>query len=249
MSKTFEQGRDDVAKLCHYFDTNHNAFLAPGVKEAHVRQTLIDLKKHLSENAQVLRGRAAFRRGDCEWWQFTWPLHSDLYRRMRILCPYLATTNRFAMDERGEFLSLTDTTVLSENGQPEKMEYLLGLLNSKLLTFRFRSIGKLKSAGIYEYFWNSVSKLPIRRMDFEKDSDIAIHERVVMVVGQLVDLSKRIDASHGQKRDLLERQIEQAKQELDGLVYTLYGLSEPEVALVERGAPETEGEVYQRPKG
>ncbi|MBX9788971.1 MAG: Eco57I restriction-modification methylase domain-containing protein [Pirellulales bacterium] len=42
MSKTFEQGRDEVAKLCQYFATNRNAFLAAGVKEAHIRQNLID---------------------------------------------------------------------------------------------------------------------------------------------------------------------------------------------------------------
>ena len=42
MSKTFDQGKDEVAKLCQYFATNHQSFLAPGVKEAHVRQSLID---------------------------------------------------------------------------------------------------------------------------------------------------------------------------------------------------------------
>ncbi len=42
MSKTFEQSKDEVAKLCRYFATNHNSFLVPGVKEAHVRQSLID---------------------------------------------------------------------------------------------------------------------------------------------------------------------------------------------------------------
>jgi type I restriction-modification system DNA methylase subunit len=42
MSKTLEQGKDEVAKLCQYFATNRKSFLAPGVKEAHVRQSLID---------------------------------------------------------------------------------------------------------------------------------------------------------------------------------------------------------------
>ena len=42
MSKTFDQGKEEVAKLCRYFATNRQAFLAPGVKEAHVRQSLID---------------------------------------------------------------------------------------------------------------------------------------------------------------------------------------------------------------
>jgi len=42
MSKTFDQGKDEVAKLCQYFATNRQSFLSPGVKEAHVRQSLID---------------------------------------------------------------------------------------------------------------------------------------------------------------------------------------------------------------
>ncbi|MGB9005919.1 MAG: hypothetical protein WCB96_09365, partial [Candidatus Aminicenantales bacterium] len=42
MSKTFDQGKDEIAKLCRYFATNRQAFLAPGVKEAHVRQSLIN---------------------------------------------------------------------------------------------------------------------------------------------------------------------------------------------------------------
>ena len=42
MSKTFDQGKDEVAKLCRYFETNHKAFLGPAVKEAHIRQLLID---------------------------------------------------------------------------------------------------------------------------------------------------------------------------------------------------------------
>jgi hypothetical protein len=42
MSSTFDQGKDAVARLCQYFATNRQSFLAPGVKEAHVRQSLID---------------------------------------------------------------------------------------------------------------------------------------------------------------------------------------------------------------
>jgi hypothetical protein len=42
MSKTFDQGKDEVAKLCQYFTTNQQSFRAPGVKEAHIRQSLID---------------------------------------------------------------------------------------------------------------------------------------------------------------------------------------------------------------
>jgi hypothetical protein len=42
MSKTVEQGKAEIVALCDYFAKNREAFHAPGVKEAHVRQSLID---------------------------------------------------------------------------------------------------------------------------------------------------------------------------------------------------------------
>ncbi len=42
MNKTFDQGKDEIAKLCHYFATNRQSYLGPAIKEAHVRQSLID---------------------------------------------------------------------------------------------------------------------------------------------------------------------------------------------------------------
>ena len=42
MTKTFEQGKDEIAKKVDYFRTNCEAFRDPRVKEADVRQSLID---------------------------------------------------------------------------------------------------------------------------------------------------------------------------------------------------------------
>lgn len=140
-------------------------------------------QRHLESHRPRLVRRAAFLRGNCEWWRYSFPLHRALYRvRRRILCPYLAARNAFALDAGDRFLSLTDTTVLFDNGQPEDLRYLLGLLNSPILEFRFRALAKLKGAGLYEYFWNSVSKLPIRRIDFGHAGDRALHDQMVALV-------------------------------------------------------------------
>lgn len=42
MSKTIDQGKEEIVALCKYFETNRQSFLAPGVNEAHIRQSLID---------------------------------------------------------------------------------------------------------------------------------------------------------------------------------------------------------------
>lgn len=42
MTKTFEEGLEQIARLCSYYATNRESFLAEQTKEAHIRQTLID---------------------------------------------------------------------------------------------------------------------------------------------------------------------------------------------------------------
>ena len=42
MGKTFEQGRDEAAKICQFFAQHRDTYRGPGTKEAHVRQALID---------------------------------------------------------------------------------------------------------------------------------------------------------------------------------------------------------------
>lgn len=191
------------------------------------------VQRYLLKHTSELRARAAYKRGDCEWWQFTWPLHAEHYDKRRILCPYLATSNRFALDEKKEFLSLTDTTVLFDNEQAESLLYLLGLLNSKLLTFRFRSIGKLKGGGIYEYFWNSISKLPVRRINFSDPADVTLHDEMVQSVEHMIQLQGYLIDAVSEGRAALQRSIDATDKKIDHLTYELYGLTRKEIEVVE----------------
>ena len=198
-------------------------------------QLPVGAREHLTAHAAELKKRAAYQRGNCQWWQYTWPLHAEHYgTRTRMLCPYMARENRFAIDAGDEFLGLTDTTVLFDNGQAESLHYLMGLLNSRLLTWRFRSIGKLKSGGIYEYFWNSISRLPIRRIDFDSPQDRARHDRLVSLVGQM--LAALSQDAGGRDAELRDRKCAALDRQIDQLVYELYGLTDEEIALVEGNA-------------
>ena len=191
------------------------------------------LKKYLQSCAEVLKARAAYKRGNCEWWQFTWPLHRELYSRKRLVSPFLASKNRFALVE-DHFVGLTDTIVLFENKQPESLKYLLGLLNSRLLTMRFRTIGKLKGSGIYEYFWNSVSKMPIRRPDLKNASDRARHDRIVSLVEKMLMLTPKLRGTTSEsEKAALQNAVTTTDAEIDRLVYELYGLTEEEIKIVE----------------
>jgi hypothetical protein len=106
-----------------------------------------EIKKHLSGHKATLTARKAYERGDCEWWRYTWPLHKEYFDRDRIYVPYRAHHNRFAVDAGGNLLGITGTTVLYMDNQPEDLYYLAARLNSKVLTYRFKFIGKLVGVG------------------------------------------------------------------------------------------------------
>jgi type I restriction-modification system DNA methylase subunit len=192
------------------------------------------VRDHLKEHQKELKERAAYQRQDCEWWKYTWPLHKERAHRHKLLCPYLATHNRFALDTEQKYLGLTDTTILYDADQQEDLKYVMALLNSALLTFRFRSIGKLKSGGILEYFWNSVSKLPIRRITFSNEADKDRHDRIVSLVERMLGLHKQLAAANTEHaKNTIQRQIDETDAQIDRLVYELYGLSDDEIKIVE----------------
>ncbi len=116
------------------------------------------------ENTKLLRDRAAFKRGDCEWYQFSWPLNKAEHFLPKIVAPYRAGENRFAVDTTGKFIALTNTTVVLLGASKVSPFALAALLNSKPLNFRYRGLGglgKLTGRGMFEYFDNQIGRLPI----------------------------------------------------------------------------------------
>lgn len=191
----------------------------------------LGVQDHLSSHREELEARAAYRRGDCDWWRYTWPLHKEHIDRDKILAPYMATENRFALDTENRFLGLTDTVVLYDSDQAEDLRYILGLLNSKVLTFRYRYIGKLKSGGILEYFWNGVSQLPILRV---KPSDPR-HKRMVELVTQRTEVAtEQLERIAPARAALLDTRARALDAQIDDLACGLYGLSESDAEAIDQ---------------
>ncbi|WP_217358207.1 Eco57I restriction-modification methylase domain-containing protein [Anabaena sp. UHCC 0187] len=122
--------------------------------------------KYLQEKKDILTSRAAYIRRNCEWFKYTWPLHKDKYHLPKIIVPYIAPENRFALDEKAEYISLTDTTVIFPIPEVElDIKFILALLNSNLLNYRYRFIAKPKDYR-YEYFENTLKRIPIPKISF-----------------------------------------------------------------------------------
>jgi hypothetical protein len=190
-----------------------------------------DVRNHLEEERVELEKRAAFIRGNCEWWKYTWPLHLEKFNEQRIFCPYRAPENRFALDDGRDYIGLTDTTVLYDNGQPEDLRYVLAFLNSRVLTNRFKFIGKLLGGGVLEYYENTVSKLPVPR----STPGTPQHDDLVDLVLQLEGAMKDLDSTlvDDEQREL-RNVIDACDLEIERRVEAAFGLTETEVELLER---------------
>ena len=136
----------------------------------------------------------------------------------------------FAFDDVGYHCLNTIFMVTVRESKQIEPKYLLGLLNSKLLRAlwmaRFydqrQTFPKIK--GTY------LKELPIA---FDS-ADKARHDRLVGLVDKLLGLMPKLRAAASEsEKATLQNAVTAADQQIDALVYELYGLTDAEIKLVE----------------
>ena len=79
-----------------------------------------------------------------------------------------------------------------------------------------------------------MEQLPIRSIDFDNPTEKSQHDTVVDLVNRVLDLNKKLqNAKIAHEKELLERQRKITDNQIDRLVYELYGLTDEEIKVVE----------------
>lgn len=79
-----------------------------------------------------------------------------------------------------------------------------------------------------------LERLPTRTINFADSTDKTKHDQMVSFVERMLGLHKRLAAAKSPaENEHLKRQIDATDQEIDRLVYDLYGLTEEEIKIVE----------------
>jgi adenine-specific DNA-methyltransferase len=138
-------------------------------------------------------------------------------------------------DKEVSFLGKRKIKILPEEvklSRQYSLKYILGLINSKLLNFYFQKLLSYK-LNVYP---ESIEQLPICHVDFDDTNDKKRHNDLVALVDRMLELNKRLapirNTACAEREELL-RQIKQTDEEIDNLVYDLYGLTEEERKIVE----------------
>ena len=115
------------------------------------------------------------------------------------------------------------------------LKYLLGIINSKLGGWFW-----LKKNCDFKTLFPKIKKsqiesIPVRIVNFENAKDRSSHDHIVSLVEKMLALHQQLAAAKTpQDITLLQRQIDATDKQIDQLVYALYGLTDEEIALVEK---------------
>lgn len=189
---------------------------------------------YLSENKTYLENREHGKMRGVQWYAYVYPKNIDVMSTSKILVPDIADRAQFALDEDGQYAFTSGYGITLRSDVKMSPRYILGLLNSKVLDFYLKRISTPMQNGFFRYFTQFIERLPIRSINFSDSTDKARHDRMESLVEQMLDLHKRLTTAqdtgeHGR----LQRLIDSTDQQIDALVYELYGLTPEEIAIVE----------------
>jgi hypothetical protein len=190
---------------------------------------------HLQHHAGALKNRKQFK----EWYGYSAPRNLELHERAQIAVPLLANSGLCALipkATRGTLCPMASGgfTITLGSSCAMKPEYVLGLLNSKLLFWHLRQISNVFRGGWITCTKQYFGELPICTVDLSKAADRTRHDRIVALVEKLVALMPKLrQARSEQERQTLQNAVTATNQQIDALVYELFGLTEKEIKLVE----------------
>jgi len=175
------------------------------------------------------------------WYGYVYKKNHTRFNSPKLLVPSIATGSSFAADLNGTYYFVGSgggggggygITLLEE--AHISYLYLLGLLNSGLLSAYLKTVSTPFRGGYIALNRQYIERLPVRTINFSDPTDKSRHDRVVELAEQMLSLHKRLaNARIPRDKTILQQQIDATDRQIDRLVYELYELTEEEIKMVE----------------
>lgn len=150
----------------------------------------------------------------------------------KIIVGVLSVGNKYAIDIHGTLISSGGTAGYCIVAIPADFKYSIyyiqAILNSKYLEWFCALYGEVFRGGYIARGTKVLKKLPIRKIDFGKKTDVNLYEKIVSTQKELINIYDKIDANIGNKRVQTPLQAQFAREEvnLEKLLVKLYNLGE-----------------------
>ena len=197
--------------------------------------------EYLRQNRDLLEAREHGKWKHDKWYAFGRSQNLAEMEQLKIMTPSIASSASFTLDKTDFYYFVGSGggggggygITLCPNVQMA-YEYILGLLNSRLLDTFLKVFSTPFRGGYYAFNRQYIDPLPIRTIDFDDPADVARHDQMVALVERMLALHRQLaEAKTPRAKRLLQQQIDVTDRAIDQLVYTLYGLTDEEIAIVE----------------
>lgn len=209
--------------------------------------TLIDFKTiaenyprtaaYLKESKKRLEEREHGKVKGPNWYGYIYRKNMTKQSIEKLCVPRLVEKLYAAYDMDGShYLDNVDVggITLKNEYHDQGLKYLLALLNSKLLRWYFPFVSAPFRGGWLSANRQFLSKLPIYLIDFFSPVEKTLHNKLVELVDQMLDLNKNLsEVIMADEREALEHKIKATDKQIDRLVYDLYDLTKEEIEIVE----------------
>lgn len=155
----------------------------------------------------------------------------------KIIVGVLSVGDKYAIDIHGTLISSGGTAGYCVVAIPENSEYSIyyiqAILNSKYLEWFSALYGEVFRGGYIARGTKVLKNLPIRKIDFTNTKEKSLHDKIVEVQKELINIYDQIDANAGNKRTLtpLQNQFAREKTNLEKLLAKLYDLGEDDLLI------------------
>ena len=187
------------------------------------------IKKRLESFKEILAKKREVKLGRQPWYSLHWPRERRNFekdKKIVVQCiRNLALKRRVvaSLDTHKQYADHTLNVVYLKNEQYE-LEYVLGILNSKLVNYLFqRKYVDINIKGVY------LEEIPIKQITPGNKDQIARAKNLVELVKKALELGQEESRSKTpDQKALVERQFNSIDNQIDDLVYDLYNLDESE---------------------
>lgn len=176
------------------------------------------VSKHLDHYAEKARKRSD--QGDF-WWELRSCDYYSAFEKPKIILPDISIKGNFTFDISKCFCGNTAYIIQSDD------LFLLGLLNSSLITFFYSNISPVFRGGYLRFIFQYLSQIPIK-------DDKSLRNSMKSLVDDILSLYLKLESNKSDyDKTLIHRQINSKDQQINKLVYELYGLTDKEIHIVE----------------
>jgi len=226
--------------------TSNRLILFPYQRQNNQKSELIDEKtlktnypqtwQYLYENKKYLENRENGLLKGKNWYAYTRNQAIDIITLPKIFTPDIVSKVSFSLDSEGNIFFTGGAAggygILISSGYSR--EYVLGLLNSKLVNWFLLQFSTKMRGGWFSCESRFIKHIPIHIIDSSNPANKARRDKVVALVERMLTLHKQLaEVKTDHEKTLIERQIEATDKQINTLVYELYGLTEEEIRIVE----------------